>query len=176
MAHRNRTRAARRIAERTKKNAAAIEAAVELAEEAQERPKRKYARTRTQLETLEARGGITLDQKRAGDRLAKDYARSNTTIGRLVGRYEANMPRRPGYGAPPDTPLSIVARERYDNAMKAVGPWLNGILFHVCITDLPPSGWGPMNGKAALDGPPILRLALDALISFYDGGNRRLAA
>jgi hypothetical protein len=176
LAHRNRTRAARRNAERRKKNEAAIEAAIELAEDRAERPKRKFARSRTILETLEARGAINLDQKRAGDKLAKDYVRSNTTIGRLIGHYEANMPRRPGYGAPPDTPMSIVARERYDNAMKAVGPRLNSILFHVCVTDLAPIHWGPPNGEAAVEGPKLLRVALDALITFYDGGSRRLAA
>jgi hypothetical protein len=175
VAHRNRTRAARRNAERREKNAAALELATELAVEAEERPKRHFARTKTVLETLEARGAITLDQKRAGDRLARDYARSNTMIGRLIGHYEANVPRRPGYGAPPDTPMSIVARERYDNAMKAVGPHLNSILFHVVVTDLPPSHWGPLNGLAVAEGPKLLRVALDSLAAHY-GGTRRLAA
>ena len=91
-------------------------------------------------------------------------------IGRLTGRYEANMPKPPKkYQALPDTPLSIVARERYDNAMKEVGPWLSGIVVHVCITDLPAMEGGPLNGKAATDGVPLLRLGLDALAWHYSG-------
>jgi hypothetical protein len=156
MPGRNRTRAARRNAERTSRNALARETAAELAES---RPKLRRARTKTQLETLEARGAMSHEQHRAGARLARDYYASNTVIGRLVGRYEANLPKQPKkYQAAPDTPSAIVARERYDQAMKTVGPWLSGILVHVCITDEPASGWGPMNGKAATDGIALLRL------------------
>jgi hypothetical protein len=36
-----------------------------------------------------------------------------------------------------DTPLSIAARERFDAAMQAVGPWLSGIVVHTAICDLP---------------------------------------
>jgi hypothetical protein len=159
MPGRNRTRAARRNAERTSRNALARETAAELAES---RPKLRRARTKTQLETLEARGAMSHEQHRAGARLARDYYASNTVIGRLVGRYEANLPKQPKkYQAAPDTPSAIVARERYDQAMKTVGPWLSGILVHVCITDEPASGWGPMNGKAATDGIALLRLGLD---------------
>jgi hypothetical protein len=108
MAARNRTRAARPIAERTKRNAEAVAAGIEAAEEARIQPRRKCARTKSELERLLNRNSITLSQKRAGDRLTADCARSNTVIGRLVGRYEVKAPRAPAYQSPPDTPLSLV--------------------------------------------------------------------
>jgi hypothetical protein len=67
--------------ERQRRNALAIEAAAEVAEY---RPKRRFARTKTQLETLGARGAISPDQHRAGAKLARDYYASNTLIGRLT--------------------------------------------------------------------------------------------
>jgi hypothetical protein len=69
---RNRTRAARRIAERTARNAAAA------ADIAENRLKRRNARHKTVLERLEIRGSISPAQRRAGDRLARDHAASNT--------------------------------------------------------------------------------------------------
>jgi hypothetical protein len=119
MVARNRTRAARRIAERTRRNAEAVAAGIELAED---RPKRRrVVRFKTQLETLEARSAITMEQKRAGERLAQDYASSNSTIGRLTASYEPRLRSKSKYQQTPDTPLSVAARERYDNALKEAG-------------------------------------------------------
>jgi hypothetical protein len=85
------------------------------------------------------------------------------------------MPRQPKrYQANADTPASIVARERYDAAMKTVGRWLSGIIVHVCITDEPAMAWAPLNGKAATDALPLLRQGLDALVWHYN--ERRQAA
>jgi hypothetical protein len=67
---RNRTRAARRIAEKTRRNALAREAAIEIAES---RPKRQYARTKTQLEVLASRGNISQEHRRAGERLDSSW-------------------------------------------------------------------------------------------------------
>jgi hypothetical protein len=177
MAARRKTRAARRIKERTRRNALAREAAAEIAEE-QKRPKLKNARHKTQLELLASRGNIREEHHKAGARLARDYAMSKTIPTALIGRYEANMPRPPKkYQAPNDAPSSIAARERYDAAMAAVGPFLNGILFHVCVVDLPVAEWGPLNGRAKSHGVPVLYSALDALCWHYgSGGDRRQAA
>jgi hypothetical protein len=122
MAKRNRTRAVRRIAERTKKNAAAVNAGAEAAEDAETRPRK--ARHTPELVRLLNRGVITPDQHRAGDRFAGDFRRSGSVIGRLIGRYEAGMPRPPKkYSAPPpDTPHAIEARELFEQAVAALGP------------------------------------------------------
>jgi Domain of unknown function (DUF6456) len=156
--------------QRTAKNAAAREAG---AAEAEDRPKRnRQVRHRTRLEELEARGVISPEQKNAGDRLCRDYYSSNTMIGRLTASYEPRMRSHQKYQAVPDTPRSVAARQRFDNALAAAGP-LAAILVHVCVTDLAPSAWGPANGKAAEDGPALLRLGLDTLVEFYSGNRHR---
>jgi Domain of unknown function (DUF6456) len=166
MPARNRTRAARRIVERTRRNLEAVEAGATLAED---RPKRnRQVRHRTRLEELEARSVISPEQKNAGDRLCRDYYASNTMIGRLTASYEPRMRSHQKYQATPDTPRSVAARQRFDNALAAAGP-LAAILVHTCVTDLAPSAWGPANGKAADDGPALLRLGLDTLVEFYSG-------
>ena len=93
MAARNRARAKRRIAERTRRNALALEAVADVAAEP---PKRTYARTRTRLEELQARGVISLGQRRAGDRLALDYKISGEQLGNLVSRYAPWAPKGSG--------------------------------------------------------------------------------
>ena len=170
MAHsrRDRTRAARRRVEKTKLNLAARERgelAVEAAEDAKSRP--RNARHAAQLDILLHRCIVTLDQARAGHRFGRDFRASNSVIGRLVGRYEANQPGKPKrYAAPaPDTPSVIVARERFERAIAALGP-LSPIVIHVAITDLPASAWGA-NGKPNGDAVGILRLALSVLCVHY---------
>jgi hypothetical protein len=124
---------------------------------------------------LASRGNISQEHRRAGERLERDYRRSDTIPTRLVGRYEANLPKAPKtYQFAADAPDSIAARERFEAAMQAVGPFLNGILVHVAICDLPVAEWGPMNGRAKNHGPPVLLVALDALCAHY--GERRRAA
>jgi hypothetical protein len=165
MAHRNRTRAARRRAERTKANAAARERgveAVEAAEDAKSRP--RNARHAGQLDILLNRHAITADQARAGGRFSRDFHLSDTVIGRLIGRYEAGMPRPPKkYSAPaPDTPSTIEARERFEQAQAALGP-LAPIVIHVAICDLPPSEWCATADRLNGDARAVLRFALRPL-------------
>jgi hypothetical protein len=74
VAQRRSERARRRIAERTKRNAEAVEAAVEIAEDPA--PKRRYWRVKSQLELLAARRNITMAHRRAGERLERDYFQS----------------------------------------------------------------------------------------------------
>jgi len=170
MPRRNRHRAARRIAERTKKNALALAAVGETAAE----PKpRRNARFKTVIEILRNRSAITLPQAQAAERLYKDYAASGSTIGRLVASYEPPTPRGSGSR---DTPGSIAARERFDLALRDAGRGLAPILMHVCVTDEPPTTWPGLNGRAATEGLPVLRVALDVLSEFYRTGPRREAA
>jgi hypothetical protein len=160
------SRAVRLIAERTARNAAEL---------APEPHKRRYSRSKTVLELLEQRGSITVEHRRAGERLERDYRDSQTNPARLVSRYEAKMPKPPKrYRGNADTPASIRARERFDAAMQVVGPWLSGIVVHTAICDLPVTEWGPLNGRAQSHGLPVLLVALDALCADY--GERRRTA
>jgi hypothetical protein len=167
MAHRNRTRAARRRAEKQRVNAAARERGEEAAEDAKTRP--RNARHAAQLDVLLHRHVITTDQARAGGRFSRDFQLSGTTIGRLIGRYEPGMPRPPKkYSAPPpDTPHAIEARERFEQAQSALGP-LSPIALHVCVCDLTPSAWGA-NGKPNGDAVGLLRYALSVLAVHMPG-------
>jgi Domain of unknown function (DUF6456) len=161
------SRAARRISERTVRNALARGVALEIAE-----PPRRVARTKSQLEWLEGRKTITPEHRRAGERLERDYRQSQTNPARLIGRYEPNMPKAPKrYQASADTPSSLIGRERFERAMAAVGP-LSGILLHVVICDEPATAWGPLNGRAASHGVPVLLVALDALCDHYNKRRR----
>jgi Domain of unknown function (DUF6456) len=167
MAHRNRTRAARRRAEKQRVNAAARERGAQAVEDAKSRP--RNARHAAQLDVLLNRHVITTDQARAGGRFSRDFQLSGTTIGRLIGRYEPGMPRPPKkYSAPPpDTPHAIEARERFEQAQSALGP-LSPIALHVCVCDLTPSAWGA-NGKPNGDAVGLLRYALSVLAVHMPG-------
>jgi hypothetical protein len=163
--HRSKTRAARRRAEKQRVNAAARERGEEAAEDAKTRP--RNARHAAQLDVLLNRHVITVDQARAGNRFSRDFHLSGTVIGHLTSRYEPNLQKKPKkYSAPPpDTPHAIEARERFEQAIAALGP-LSPITIHVAVCDLPASAWGA-NGKPNGDAVGILRLALSVLIVHY---------
>ena len=170
MAHsrRDRTRAARRRVEKQKANEAARERgaeAVATAEDARSRP--RNARHAAQLDVMLHRHVITVDQARSGNRFAGDFKCSGSVIGSLTSRYEPNLPKKPKkYSAsPPDTPSVIEARERFEQAIAALGP-LSPIVIHVAICDLSASAWGA-NGKPNGDAVGILRLALSVLAVHY---------
>ena len=165
MAKRNRTRAQRRRLEKQKLNLEAIQRGEEAAEDAKTRP--RNARHAAQLDVLLNRHVITVDQARAGGRFARDFQRSGTVIGRLISRYEPGMPRLPKkyQSPPPDAPDTIEARERFEQAIAALGP-LAPIVIHVAICDLPASAWGA-NGKSNGDAIGLLRYALAVLGLHY---------
>jgi hypothetical protein len=168
MAHRNRTRAARRRAEKQKLNLETRERGVEATEDAKTRP--RNARHAAQLDVLLHRHVITVDQARAGGRFSRDFHLSGTVIGRLIGRYEAGIPRPPKkYSAPaPDSPSTIEARERFEQAQTALGP-LVPIVIHVAICDLPPSEWCATADRLNGDARAVLRFALSTLVRHYAG-------
>ena len=127
----------------------------------------RVARHVAQLDYLLSQGAITADMARAGARFARDFEHSATVPGRLVGRYEADVIRRPGKGsAPPDTPATIAARERFEAAVLELGPmW--GITFHVAVCNLEPGVWGVPPGGENSDAMTLLRLGLAALERHY---------
>jgi hypothetical protein len=160
-------RAARRKAKRTAENLARRERAAEVAEAEDDIP--RVARHVDQLDHLLMKDAITLDMAMAGGRFARDFERSASVLGRLVGRYEADIIRRPRKsGPPPDTPWTIRARQRFEAASDRLGP-LWAIVFHVSVTDQPPESWGVQAGYRNGDALALLRLGLAALAQHYGG-------
>jgi hypothetical protein len=178
-----RARRQRRIKTRTATNQAAREAAAEL--EAESRPRRVYAMT--QLEILlnagrRGRGGITAEQYESGDRLFKDWYISDSEQ-RLVPSYMREI----GCGGSGGfSELQIVARWRYEHAMKAVGIINSAVVMHVCIRDLPLSHWNrqmvyPDGTPFALPGVDIvvksplamLRDGLDRITAWREGVSQK---
>jgi Domain of unknown function (DUF6456) len=161
---RRRTRAARRIAERTAANARRRDEAI--AEQEPPRPAR--ARHKTQLEFLENRGSISTGQRRAGERLARDFQIAGG-MPRVIAPYQASAgrpQRRAFVFNGEDGPRQIDARRRFESAIQAAGLQLNPLLMHVAVLDLPLADWsrpGMHNG----DGAALLRLALDVLADHY---------
>jgi hypothetical protein len=90
---------------------------------------------------------------------------SGSQIGRLISTYAPPTPRSSGSR---DTPAVIDARARFEAAMRDAGR-LAAILVHCAICDQPASSWPGLNGRAAFEGAPVLRVALDGLVEFYRG-------
>jgi Domain of unknown function (DUF6456) len=174
MARRRPTRAGRRRAEKEAANLAARERGVAAAEEAKTRP--RVARHVDQLDQLLMRREISADQAAAGMRFQGDFRRAGSaTIGRLVGTYEANMPRPPKkYQAPGADPLAaVVARERFEQACRELGP-LCAVVIHVAVLDQPAEEWGATPERRNGDALALLRLGLATLNLFY--GRQRYGA
>ena len=159
MAKRRRpARAVRRRVKQTLANAARRERGAAAVEEIATRP--RIARHVDQLDHLLTRGAITEIAAQAGSRFARDFEHRRTAHGRLVGRYEVDLIRRPGKGSPPpDTPGTIAARERFEAAVLELGP-LWAIRFDVAVADLEPGTWGTPPGRENVDA-----LALPAATS-----------
>jgi hypothetical protein len=176
MAKRRSERAQRRIAQRTLRNALALEAAI--AEE-EERPKRlRQARHITQLRLSHLRGGLDARQLAAGERLASDYARAGD-LPLLISRYQVRLEGvTKGSIAfrPEPTQAQIDARRRFERAIVNVGPWLSPVLMHTAVLDQPLLAWehpGMTNGS---DRRGVLRLALTTLADHYGLEPERQAA
>jgi hypothetical protein len=167
MARRRPTRADRRRAERTAANSLARERGAAVAEEARTRP--RIARHVDQLDQLLMRREITADQAAAGMRLKGDFQRAGTaTIGRLIGRYEANLEAPPKhYQTPGGEPLAAIqARIRFEGACEELGP-LCAVVIHVAVLDLVAEEWGATPQRRNGDALALLRLGLATLHLFY---------
>jgi hypothetical protein len=140
-----------------------------------ERPKRRYARTKSVLEALETRGAISQEQKRASDRLAWDHYTSNTLIGRLTASYGPRMRPRAKYQAVPETPLSVPVRECYDDAIGAAGRWFTPILVH-SASQICPQLIGPAPTASELRRYRPASARLDGLVCHYGEHRREVAA
>jgi hypothetical protein len=97
------------------------------------------------------------------------------TIGRLIGCYEAGMPRPPKkYQAPGADPLAaVVARERFEGACRELGP-LAAIVIHTAVLDQAPEEWGATPERRNGDALALLRLGLATLHVHY--GRQRYGA
>lgn len=104
---------------------------------------------------------ITSRQYEAAVRLYADWYNSGSAP-RVVASYEHQIP---GDGDQSDR--QIMARDRYQRAIQAVGIRLSGVLTHVCLHDLPVTRWAWQHGYAPQAGMAALHLALDTLADHY---------
>jgi Domain of unknown function (DUF6456) len=159
-------RAKRRVAERIRANALALEAAVTVKEERVIKLTR--ARHVEQLAFLEGRGCLNERQRAAGERLRRDFSMAGD-LPRVVASYEPRMARPPRqflFNGDDSDPIRLDARRKFEKAIRPLGPRLVPIVMHTAVLDLPISEWaspGVRNG----DGAALLRLALDILGDHY---------
>jgi Domain of unknown function (DUF6456) len=159
MKRKTKAQRARRIKEKTAKNAAAREAGEAAADEAQERP--KIARDQPILERYRVRGQITEVQYEAGERLHEAAVGMGQSFVKAAS-YERVSPSN---GDP--TPRQIKCYHDYVSAIQAVGQFLSPVLISVCIHDQSCAEWASTYHRKETDGIGILRLALDALAHHY---------
>jgi hypothetical protein len=165
MPRRRSERAQRRIRERTRANALRLETAEIVKGERTIRLTR--ARHKTQLEFLENRGSLSPRQVAAGLRLYLDFAQAGA-LPHVVARYEQSMgrPDRGQVAFRDWTPVQVAARERFTQALQALGLLLSPVVMHTAVLDQPLGDWhrtGLKNG----DGAALLGLALDGLADHY---------
>jgi hypothetical protein len=167
MAHRNRTRAARRRAERTRLSSETIERNTEAAEIAE--LVRRGVRTKPILEEYRNRGQIGEDRFRAGMKLRRDWYGVGKSLS--PGRVQAHSWERFLDGGRYDdfTPYQLDCKARVDAALTAAGAPLASVLINVCFHDLPASDWALAFGRRPKsDGIACLRLGLDSLHAHYE--------
>jgi hypothetical protein len=163
MPRRRSERAQRRIAERTRRNALALEAAI-AGEEESSRPKLARARYVSVLEFLLGRGAITERQLAAGERLARDF-RIAGDMPHVTMKYDVRLetPTKGSLAFRPDPGAAQVdGRRRFERAVQELGPYLSAVAIHACVLDQPLATW-----TRPRDGPALLRLALDVLGDHY---------
>ena len=118
---------------------------------------------------LKRRGLVSERQFAAGEMLRVDWERASLAPG-VTMRWDAPPPGRTARAAPdgPSPTLAqLCARRRYDDAAKAVGDGLSGILWRVVC-----AGEGMREAERALGWPAragrvVLGIALDRLADHY---------
>jgi hypothetical protein len=115
-----------------------------------------------------AHGSIDAVQFAAAEKLRRDF-----TLAQLMPRLAADWGapaasgKRGSVGAPHISDTVLAAKQRFSNAMRAVGPGLSDLLFDVCcyLTGLESvetqQGWPRRSAKV------VLQLALDRLAAHY---------
>jgi Domain of unknown function (DUF6456) len=147
------TRAQKRIAERTKRNAQRREKASESREVVLER-----ARTQPVLDRYLAREQIETYQHQAGSRLYENWVGMGQSQAKAA-TFEGSV-HSVGFDY---TPWQLRCYERYVSAIAAVGFYLAPVLIAVCLHDETAGEWASRYRRTERDGMAILRLALDAL-------------
>jgi hypothetical protein len=122
------------------------------------------------LAWLVRRGMVTAVQFAAGERLRGDFMRAGQAP-RVTMRWDPAPISRSAGGAHDPTTGQMLARERFDAAVGAVGPGLTDVLWRVVCM-----GEGLETAERALGWPAragklVLKLALDRLVAHY-GLNR----
>jgi Domain of unknown function (DUF6456) len=121
------------------------------------------------LSWLKARGLVDARQFEAGERLRVDYERASMGPS-VTMRWDAS-PMAKGRRSAPDaidrTHGQLAAKRRFDDAIAAVGPGLNDVLWRViCAGEALPVAEKEL-GWPARSGRVVLTLALDRLAQSY---------
>jgi len=114
---------------------------------------------------------ISAEQFEAGERLRADFERGQLTPS-TTSNWEAMAPsrrqRRPAPGGPSGlSDASLAARERFAQALGAVGPELSGVLVDTCCHLVGLAETEKSNGWPQRSGKVILQLALSRLARHY---------
>jgi hypothetical protein len=121
------------------------------------------------LSWLHARGHLTDRQLLAGEKLRGDYERA--AMGPQITMRWENVPMAKRRRAAP-TPMAqsermLCAKERFDDALGALGPDLSDIAWRViCAGEGMPAAEREM-GWPARSGKLVLRIALERLAAYY---------
>lgn len=118
---------------------------------------------------LRSRGHVSERQFAAGEQLRSDWERSGLPP-RVTMRWDAPPPdrsRRGPAGPVASTHVQLAARQRFDSAVKALGPGLRDIAWRVLC-----AGEGMREAESALGWPAragklVLIMALDRLAEHY---------
>jgi hypothetical protein len=118
------------------------------------------------LAWLARRGMVSPQQFAASERLRHDFMVAGRAP-RVTMRWDAAPVSRSGPGSSDPTTSQLIARQRFDTAVAAVGPGLTDVLWRViCL------GEGLETAERALGWPNragklVLKLALDRLVTHY---------
>lgn len=123
------------------------------------------------LTLLRRRGLVSAQQFAAGEKLRRDF-----TIGQLEPRMAINYAADMHHGMPAPVALTevvVAARQRFSQAMRAVGPGLSDVLFDVCCFLK-----GLDEGERSRQWPRsslrvVLCIGLDRLAEHYRASRRR---
>jgi hypothetical protein len=125
----------------------------------------KHARARvrgqTMLDRYLKRKLITHRQFMAGRKVYADWFAAGLPK-RITSSYEPRVAGNDG-----ESQKQIDAYKAYRAAMKRLTDRLSGVIVHVCLLDHSSEEWARQVGRRVIDGPTILRLALDMLGDHY---------
>lgn len=128
---------------------------------------RRRVTTQTTLDRYFQRNQIDQRQYDAGLKLHRLWRAAAATPS-VTMRYGPRVPGRSGPGAAADiTDRAAAAHGHLNEALRAVGIVLSGVVVHVCMTDGAAADWALAKGLPKPDGIARLRAGLEALADWW---------